>query len=215
MDDPRRLHRRAGEMTDRLISQISPAQLGLATPCSEWDVSALINHIVNGQLRFTALLTGQPGPERGEDVLGEDPAADFRSSFAGLADLLDEDGFLERTVPTPFGDGPGTQLVAMRVTELTLHSWDLASATGQSRMLDPELAAFAMAALRSRPIPRSADGPFGPPQLDPSLTLDADMLAAFAGRTVPKHVRARQLPEVTRAAPEATRSTPGSEPPRY
>jgi uncharacterized protein (TIGR03086 family) len=213
MDDPRRLHRQAGDMTGRLISQISPAQLGLATPCSEWDVRALINHMVNGQLRFTALLTGQPGPERGEDVLGDDPAADFRSSFAGLADLFDQDGFLDRTVPTPFGDGPGAQLVAMRVTELTLHSWDLATATGQSRMLDPELVAFAMSALRSRPIPRAAGGPFGPEQLVPPLATDADLLAAFAGRAVPAPPHVWQLPEVTGAAPEATRGTPGGEVP--
>src|ERR1017187_7023096 len=175
MDDPRRLHRQAGDMTGAIISQISPAQLGLATPCSEWDVSALINHIVNGQLRFTALLTGQRGPERGADVLGDDPAADFRSSFDGLASLFDENGFLQRTVPTPFGDGPGALLVAMRVAELTLHGWDLATATGQSRMLDPELVAFAMAALRSRPVPRTAGGPFGPEQLVPPLATDADL----------------------------------------
>ncbi len=104
MDDPRPLHRRAGELTGGLIDKITPAQLGLPTPCSQWDVRALINHIVNGQLRFTAVLKSEPGPERGDDVLGADPAADFRSSFAGLSAIFDEDGFLERTVPTPFGE---------------------------------------------------------------------------------------------------------------
>jgi uncharacterized protein (TIGR03086 family) len=215
MDDPRHLHRQAGKMTGQLISQISPAQLGLATPCSEWDVRALINHIVNGQLRFTALLTGQPGPERGEDVLGDDPAASFRSSFAGLADLFDEDGFLDRTVATPLGAGPGAQLVAMRVTELTLHSWDLAAATGQSRLLDSELVAFARATLNSLPIPRAAGGPFGPEQVVPPMATDADLLAAFAGRAVPAHPQAWQLPEVTQTTPETTRGTPADEVPHY
>jgi uncharacterized protein (TIGR03086 family) len=148
-------------------------------------------------------------------VLGEDPAADFRSSFAGLAELFDQNGFLDRAVPTPFGERPGAQLVAMRVTELTLHSWDLAVATGESRMFDPELVAFARATLQSLPIPRGGDGPFGPPQLDSALTLDADMLAALAGRTVPKPVRAWHIPEVTRTYPDTTRGTPGSEGTRY
>ncbi len=203
MDDPRPLHRRAGELTGGLIDKITPAQLGLPTPCSQWDVRALINHIVNGQLRFTAVLKSEPGPERGDDVLGADPAADFRSSFAGLSAIFDEDGFLERTVPTPFGEAQGARLVAMRATELTLHGWDLAAATGQSRLFDPELVAFASATFRAQPVPRADGGPFGPEQVVPELATDADLLAAHAGRAVPAVKRVWQLPEVTRATPEA------------
>lgn len=185
MDDPRDLHRRAGEMTGKIVDRIAPVQFSQPTPCSDWDIRALINHLVGGHLRFAALLRGQPGPEWGADVLGEDPAADFRSTFAMLSALFDEDGFLERTVPTPFGEGPGAQLVAIRVTELTVHGWDLAAASGQSRELDRELVAFASAALHSRAIPRAAGGPFAPEQLIPALATDADLLAAFAGRTMP------------------------------
>src|SRR6266568_1560755 len=145
MDDPRTLHRRAGQLAGGLIEKITPAQLGLPTPCSQWDVRAVINHLVNANLRVTARLAGESGPERGDDVLGADPAADFRSSFEGLCAAFDEDGFLERTVPTPFG----------------------------------------------------------PEQVVPGLATDADLLAAYAGRAVPAVKRVWQLPEVTRATPEA------------
>lgn len=201
MNDSRAMHRQAGELVGQLIDETSDAQFGLPTPCSEWDVRALINHLVNGQLRFTAALKGEPGPERSDDVLGDNPAADFRSSFAGLSAMFDEDGFLERTVPTPFGEAPGARLVAMRVTELTLHAWDLAVATGQSRVFDPELVAFANATLRAQPIPRADGGPFGPEQLVPELATDADLLAAFAGRAVPDPGHVWQLPETTRSFP--------------
>ncbi len=203
MDDPRPLHRRAGELTGELIDTTTPAQLGLPTPCSQWDVRAVINHLVNANLRVTARLAGESGPERGDDVLGADPAADFRSSFEGLCAAFDEDGFLERTVPTPFGDGPGARLVGLRVTELTIHAWDLAAATGQSRIFDPELVRFAGAIMHAQPIPRSSGGPFGPEQVVPGLATDADLLAAYAGRAVPAVKRVWQLPEVTRATPEA------------
>src|SRR5262245_13141770 len=98
MADHRHLYRRAGEMAARLVEEGTAEQFGLPTPCSEWDVRALINHVAHGNLRFIAMLRGRPGPDRGEDVLGEDPAAAFRSSFEGLAAVFDEDGFLQRIV---------------------------------------------------------------------------------------------------------------------
>ncbi len=203
MDDPRTLHRRAGQLAGGLIEKITPAQLGLPTPCSQWDVRAVINHLVNANLRVTALLAGESGPERGDDVLGADPAADFRSSFAALCAAFDADGFLERTVPTPFGDGPGARLVGLRVTELTIHAWDLAVATGQSRVFDRELVAFASAMMHAQPIPRSSGGPFGLQRMIPGTATDADLLAAYAGRVIPVPERAWQLPGVTRATPDA------------
>jgi uncharacterized protein (TIGR03086 family) len=185
MDDPRELHRRAGEMAARLIDQTAPDQLGLPTPCSQWDVSALINHLVSANLRVAAMLGGRTGPDRGADVLGNDPAGRFRSSFADLAAVFDEEGFLDRTVPTMFGESPGRQLVAIRITDLTTHCWDLAVATRQPRDLDPALVAFATTMLRARPLPRGEDAPFGAEQPAPQDASAADQLAAFAGRAVP------------------------------
>ena len=72
----------------------------------------------------------------------------------------------------------------MRITELTIHAWDIAAATGQPRDLDPELVGFADGFLRSRPIPRDVNGPFAPEQPAPAGAGDADRLAAFAGRPV-------------------------------
>jgi uncharacterized protein (TIGR03086 family) len=185
MDDPRHLLRRAGEMAAQLIDKTTPEQLGLPTPCSEWDVRALINHITSGNLRFIGVLGGPPGPAPGEDVLGDDPAAAFRSSFTKLAAAFDEDGVLERTVQTPLGEGPGVLLLTIRITELTTHSWDIAVATGQPRDLDPALIEFAAAALRASNLPRGEGGPFGPEQPVPDDAPAADRLAALAGRTLP------------------------------
>jgi uncharacterized protein (TIGR03086 family) len=203
MSDPRDMYRRVGELAGQIIGKITPAQHRLPTPCTEWDVGTVINHIVNAQLRVAAMLSGQPGPESGDAVLGPDPSADFRSSFAVLSAVFDEPGFLERRVPTPFGDAPGAQLVALRVAELTLHAWDLAAATGQSRAFDSGLVAFASAVMHAQPIPRASGAPFGPQQTVPAIATDADLLAAFAGRTVPEPDRAWQLPEATKATPEA------------
>jgi uncharacterized protein (TIGR03086 family) len=209
MDDPRDMHRRAGDLAAKVISRISPAQFGLPTPCAEWDVKDVIAHIVSSQRRFAAKLAGEPVPDEGDIVLGDHPAADFRASFAALNSVFDEPGFLDRTIPTPFGEGPAAQFIAIRTAELTLHAWDLAAATGQSRAFDSGLVTVASTVLHAAPIPRSSKGVFGPPQLLPGgIATDADILAAFAGRKVPEPSQAWHLPEETKAAPETGVSAP-------
>jgi uncharacterized protein (TIGR03086 family) len=182
--DPRDLHRRAGSMAADVIARVRPDQLGQATPCTEWDVRALINHVVGGNLRLAAMVVGEPVPDAGEDVLGGDPLASFRDSFGRLCEVFDRAGFLEQAFPTPLGEGPGALLAEMRVVELTIHTWDVAAATRQPRDLDPELVSFADSVLRSMPIPRGAKGPFAPEQPSPAGAMGADRLAAFAGRVV-------------------------------
>ncbi len=76
-------------------------------------------------------------------------------------------------------------LVALRITELTIHTWDVATATGQPRRLDQGLVACTDGFLRSWPIPRGINGPFAPEQPAPAGATDAVRLAAFAGRLVP------------------------------
>lgn len=185
MEDPRELHRRAGAMAADVIARIGPEQLSDPTPCTEWDVRAVINHMANGNLRVAAMVTGGSGPDRSEDVLGDDPPTAFRDSLDRLCAAFDRKGVLEQAFPTPFGEGPGRLLVAMRVSELTIHTWDLAAATGQLRDLDPELVVFTDSAFRARPIPRGGESPIGPEQPAPSGAMAADRLAAFAGRKVP------------------------------
>ncbi len=185
MADPRALHRRAGAMAEDVIARIPAERLGDPTPCTEWDVRGVINHMVGGNLRFAALVTGGSGPERGDDVLGDDPLAAFRDSFGRLCAAFDAEGVLEQTFPTPFGDGPGVMLVGMRTCEMTMHTWDLAAATGQPRDLDPDLVTFTDAAFRSRPIPRGGQSPFGAEQPVPEGAAEADRLAAYFGRTIP------------------------------
>ncbi|MCW2947036.1 MAG: hypothetical protein JWR24_3753 [Actinoallomurus sp.] len=185
MQDIRALHSTTGAMAAGVISQISPDQLRDATPCADWDVRAVINHLVNSNLRFAGIVTGEPAPASGEDVLGQDYLADFGDSFDRLCEAFDREGVLEQTFPTPFGEGPGALLVTMRVSELTIHSWDLAAATGQPRDLDAELVAFADKSMRSRPIPRGGQSPFAEEVSVPDGATAADRLAAYAGRRVP------------------------------
>lgn len=116
------------------------------TPCSEWDVRALVNHMARGNLSYVALLRGASGEEflarRDEDALGDDPLAAFTSSVRACAAAFTEEGALDRVVDYPLGELTGRRALAVRTTDSTIHTWDLARALGADETLDPGLVAW-------------------------------------------------------------------------
>jgi uncharacterized protein (TIGR03086 family) len=119
------------------------------TPCSEWDVHALVNHVIGGNRRYRMLLRGASAASvdrtRTEDHLGPDPVAAFTTTARELAAAFREDGALSRIAHHPIGDRTGAELFAMRVLDVTVHAWDLARALDVDDTLDPEAVEFALA----------------------------------------------------------------------
>lgn len=119
------------------------------TPCSEWDVWALVNHVVGANIRYQLLLHGAPTEQveatRGVDHLDDDPWASFLATAAGLVSCFDEEGALDRVGHHVTGDRTGRELLAMRILDLAVHAWDLARAIGADETLDEEVVAFLLA----------------------------------------------------------------------
>ncbi len=179
--------RRSAALADATVSAVRPDQLDDPTPCTQWTVRQLLNHMTGGNLFFLSLGSGAPPPDRAADHVGADHVASFRASLDQLSALFNEPGFLDREVSTPFGPGVGRVLVGMRFNENLVHSWDVARATGQSTDLEPGLAGVALASLQAAPMvaqARGEGGMFGAEQSAPAGAPVADRLAAFAGRVV-------------------------------
>ena len=184
-DDPISLFRRAAALADATVSVVRPDQLGYPTPCAEWTVCQLINHMLTGNLLFVSLATGAPLPNRTANHVGDDHVASFRDSLARLNAAFSEPGFLSKRVPTPDGESTGAVLANMRFNEFVIHSWDLAKATGQSTDINHELAERVLADMRVSPLlarVRGEGGPIGEQQPVPPGANPADQLAAFMGR---------------------------------
>src|SRR5262249_54463117 len=133
---------------ERRLRLVGPEDWQRPTPCSEWDVRALANHVVGGNRRYVMLLhsasAAEVGATRTLDHLGDDPVASFATTADALAASFTEDGALSGIGHPPAGDRTGAQLLGMRVTDLTVHAWDLARAVGADESLDAVAVEFAL-----------------------------------------------------------------------
>jgi uncharacterized protein (TIGR03086 family) len=176
---------RASAVMGDLIDRITADQWTAPTPCTEWTVRDLVNHLVGMNLVFVAMFEESPMPARGADRLGADPAEAYRRSAAALQAAAGRPGVLERSQATPVGAATGAERLQWRIVDLLAHGWDLAQATGVAAELPDDLAeqalTFAQVQLPSQP----RAGRFTDPQPIRDNALAIDQLAAFTGRPVP------------------------------
>ena len=169
------------EMTDaadaaaRTVDNVRPAQFGDPTPCPEWDVRTLLNHLI--------LWTSYSAERRahGESVSEELMAKDFAAEpgFAAayraqldraLAAWADPAAW-ERDLNVMGTPTPAADVASLLLAEIVLHAWDLAAATGQSYAVGDKAAEAALTAVAANaelfrqykgfaePVPVAADAP--------------------------------------------------------
>jgi uncharacterized protein (TIGR03086 family) len=144
MDPLAALHQSRLEFEQRLAA-VADDQWDDPTPCDEWTVRDLANHMLLGTRMTVQLLAGGAQHDviagLGDDLMAQtdDPVG----TFGQLADEM-ERGFsapngLEGTVNHPMGELPRSMFVLFRVTDNAMHAWDLARALGADERLDEEL----------------------------------------------------------------------------
>ena len=137
-------HRTVETWADR-VNRVRPDQWAGPTPCSEWTVRDLINHVTGEDLWTVPLMEGATIEEVGDrfdgDVLDDDPigralAAAWDATRA-VAKRLPEYG----TVHLSYGEETMDEYIHQLAADHLIHGWDLAVATGSDRRLDPALVA--------------------------------------------------------------------------
>ena len=141
-DETHDLYARALKQFGEKVHAVREDQWANATPCSEWDVRALVNHLVNENLWVPPLLEGSTIEEVGDrfdgDQLGRDPGSAWEASADGaLAAVADPDA-MRRTVHLSYGDRPAGDYVNEMFIDLAIHGWDLARGIGADEAIDPE-----------------------------------------------------------------------------
>jgi uncharacterized protein (TIGR03086 family) len=157
MEQLQRDFRKAVEHFGETVRQVGEDQWANDTPCTDWDVHALVNHLVNEAVWIPPLMEGSTVPEVGGrfdgDLLGNDPVDAWdRAAEAAIASMS-RPGVLENIVHVSFGDISGEEYCSQLFTDYVIHGWDLARGIGAEDAIDPGFAAQ----LYEQAAPRAAE----------------------------------------------------------
>jgi uncharacterized protein (TIGR03086 family) len=165
--------RRALDQLAGLLDDVPAGALGDRTPCEQWNVQHLVDHIVAAPSRFALMARGEPVDWSATPAAGDEPAARFRSNAEDLLRAVDLQA------------APGSVPVDWQCAELAVHTWDLATALGRSTGdLDPEVAERGLVFMRASLTEDNRGPAFGPEQPAPEDADAYQRVAAFAGRSV-------------------------------
>ena len=139
-DDFERSIRQFGEK----VHAVGDDQWTNETPCSDWDVRALVNHLVNEASWVRPLLDGATIADVGDrfdgDLLGDDPVDAFDRAAADAIQSASGEGAITRIVHISSGPTPAGEYLAQVFTDFVIHGWDLARGIGADDTIEPAYA---------------------------------------------------------------------------
>ena len=179
---------RSVEEFARRVRSIGDDQWDNPTPCTDWSVRDLVNHVVVEDLWAPGLLDGKTIEEIGGndafsgDRLGTDPKKTWAGAAGAARTAVRRDGAMEITTHLSFGDFPGSFYVQQLLADHVIHAWDLAKGIGGDDDLDDELVRYVYEGLKPYADSLSAGGSFDPPISVPEDADTETKLLALAGR---------------------------------
>jgi uncharacterized protein (TIGR03086 family) len=157
------------------VHTVRDDQWRASTPCTEWTVRDLVNHLTVEQLWVRPMLDGMTVQEVGDifdgDQLADDPVGAWERASAAAVEALREPGAMKRTVHLSYGDTPASAYCAQMTTDATVHAWDLSRAIGADEDLPDELATAALHEVEPYANGLHKSGMFAPP-IEPSAGAD-------------------------------------------
>ncbi len=183
--DAKDLFKEAAKEAGSCVQRVEPDQLTNATPCSEWDLRALLQHMVYELVWVPDLLAGKTVEEIGDkydgDLLGDDPHAAWqRASEAALAAVEKADS--TDVVHLSYADVTADHYIREIGGDILIHGWDVGQAINSSILFDEKVARAVQDFVSPRAEEFRASGMFGkqlPTNDDDSLHVK---LLAFFGR---------------------------------
>lgn len=163
-----------------VIAGVRPDQYDDKTPCEQWTVRDLLDHMIGVVAGLGSAASGQPPSPF---ILGPDPAAQFEAVAATTLDAWRGPGVLDTIVDGGAGPMPGHVLAGINLVDTATHTWDLATATGQPSALPDDVATTALKTSRATISPEIRPGRFGPEVGAPDGAGPTEALVAFLGRT--------------------------------
>jgi len=176
------LQRRAVQHWVARVAEVRNSQWGAPTPCEQWSVRELVNHVVAEELWVVPLLSGKTIQEVGSqfdgDVLGADPQGNARMAADDAMAMVEAVVPAGGRVQLSYGEEDMGEYVRQLSADHLIHGWDLGVATGGDASMDPELVAEVGAWFFQREATYRSAGAVGP-RTSGSGDPAAELLAAF------------------------------------
>jgi len=143
-NDPRALLARAMSSAAEVIGSVTEDQLDLPTPCSDFDVRSLAAHLMAAPPTVASLGRGEDyGAVPEAPVPFDQWRAQWAKTSAEAREAWADDALLGKVIALPWAELPGAAVLAQFTGEVVVHTWDLATATGQWGEWQPEVLAVA------------------------------------------------------------------------
>ena len=151
----------AYERAARLIDGLGPDELGAPTPCEGWDVRATLNHTLGAAWMFTLANEGRAVGEDAGDLVGDDPGAALAEAAAANLASWRQPGAFDGDRTFPFGTFPASAAAMMNLSEVVVHTWDIAVALGVDPSIDrvPHYGSFPSTSIESRDVAIAIEQP--------------------------------------------------------
>jgi uncharacterized protein (TIGR03086 family) len=150
--DPRPLFSAVIATATDVIGAVRPDQLGGPTPCTEYTVRDVLGHLVNVLPRIAAMgRNADPMSVGNEQVVVADDAwlATWVAAAADAEAAWRDDAALARTIVLPWATDTGAAALLGYASEVTVHTWDVATATGQQPAWNDEAVGHMLRLMRS------------------------------------------------------------------
>jgi len=185
-EDPRFAFAKVTDAVGNLIEATSADMMGNPTPCSEFTVKELLEHLVLVLRRVAAIGQGEHWSTVTEVPTDTGWAQDYRAAAHDVMLAWSDPAILERNLEVPWGEFPGSLLMYTYTAELAVHGWDLSTATNAAFAIDDELLTNALIAAKFIPAEgrNTAETPFSS-VVDPGVDAPVlDQIAGWMGRSV-------------------------------
>jgi uncharacterized protein (TIGR03086 family) len=180
--DPIERIEKATAHASKIVSGVKTDQLSNSTPCSEFDVRLLLNHMIGGLEMLSTAASGGEGKMPEGDQFGPNPGEDYAARRAKLLDAVRSEGALDGTWKMPFGELPAQMMASIAFVEHVTHGWDLAKATGQDATIPDQLVSESLEVVTPMDAMWRMPGVCGPKVEVREDASPTDRFAGFMGR---------------------------------
>ena len=174
-EDLLQLYERASAWTAEKVAD-TKGRLDDPTPCDEWDLRTLLDHVLETQRYFASSARGEeakPPSATPPSTVGDDPAADFDQARSEVIAAFSPPGVIEKTGPA----------LGIAFSDVLLHGWDIARAVGQDTTISDDLATSAYELIHGKFTDEQRKGVFKPEIAVGDDASPQDRLLAYSGRS--------------------------------